>query len=74
MRSLKLQKMGDGLGVLLPPDVLEHLDVREGDNLYLAEMADGTLRITQYNPEYELQMRAVRVGMFKYKKTMKALS
>lgn len=74
MRSLKLEKVGEGLGILLPPDVLEHLEVREGDNLFMAVMGDGTLRITQYNPDYELQMRAVRVGMFKYKKMMKALS
>ena len=74
MRSLKLQRVGTSLGVTIPKDILERLGAGEGHELFLSEMPDGALKITAHNPNFELQMKALRVGMFKYNKALKALS
>ena len=42
----KLRKIGNSLGVALPKEVLNRLDVSEGDSLCLTEATDGSLRLT----------------------------
>lgn len=53
--TLKLSRIGNSVGVILPKDVLAKLRVREGDALYLTEAPDG-YRISQYDPEFARQM------------------
>jgi antitoxin component of MazEF toxin-antitoxin module len=38
---LRIQRIGDGLGVMIPPDVVEDLDLREGATLTLAAEENG---------------------------------
>ncbi len=73
MRGLKITKMGSALGVAIPADVLERMCVEEGSEVYLTETPDGSIKITPYNPELDLQMKALRVGIFKYNKALRAL-
>lgn len=39
--AVKLICVGSSLGIVLPPEMLNHLHVREGDTLYLSESPDG---------------------------------
>lgn len=55
MTALKLSRIGNSVGVVLPKDVLAKLRVREGDRLYLTEAPDG-YRITPFDPEFARQM------------------
>jgi putative addiction module antidote len=50
--ELKLRKIGNSMGVLLPKDALAHLRVAEGDTLYVTEAPDHTLRLSAGNPEF----------------------
>ncbi len=43
MSTLKIRKIGNSLGVILPKDVLELLDVEEGDTLSFARSAHGVM-------------------------------
>ena len=74
MLDLKVRKIGNSYGVLLPKDVLGRLRVKEGDRLFLTEAADGASRITPYDPEFERQMELAEEGMARYRNTLRALA
>jgi putative addiction module antidote len=59
MVALKLTKIGNSTGVVLPKEVLAKLNVEQGDTVYLTEAADG-MRITPYDPDFERQMTLAR--------------
>jgi len=59
MLALKLVKMGNSTGVILPKEALAKLNVEQGDTVYLTEAADG-MRITPYDPDFERQMALAR--------------
>jgi putative addiction module antidote len=64
MVALKLRKVGNSVGVILPQATLDALHVKEGDTLYLTSSADG-VRLTPYSPEVEAQMTVAREIMKK---------
>ena len=55
MVALKVRKIGNSLGVLLPQEALAALRVGNGDTLYLTE-APGGYRVTPYDPDFERQI------------------
>jgi len=57
MLDLKIRKVGNSLGVVLPKEVLNRLHLKDGDKVFLTESPDGTYRITPYDPEFEKQMK-----------------
>lgn len=59
MLALKLAKIGNSTGIILPKEVLAKLNVEQGDIVYLTEAADG-MRITPYDPDFERQMALAR--------------
>jgi len=62
MTSLKLTRIGNSVGVVLPKDVLARLRLGEGDAVYLTESPDG-YRLTPYDAEFERQMRTAEKVM-----------
>ena len=49
--ELKLRKVGNSVGVVLPKETLARLNVEEGDTLALTDTPEGGLRVTP--PGYE---------------------
>ena len=74
MLDLKIRKIGNSHGVVLPKEVLAHLRVAEGDRLFLTETPDGGYRITPYDPEFERQLQLAEEGMARYRNTLRALA
>jgi putative addiction module antidote len=52
---LKLTKIGNSVGVILPKEVLARLRASLGDTLYVTEAPDG-IRLTASNPDFEAKM------------------
>ena len=46
MIKLTIRRFGNSLGVILPKDVIHHLQTKDGDRLFLIEAPDGTYRLT----------------------------
>ena len=44
--ELKLRKVGNSVGIVLPKEALACLNVAEGDTLALTDAPDGSLRVT----------------------------
>jgi putative addiction module antidote len=52
MFALKLRKIGNSLGVVLPKEALAILKADQGDVIYLTDSPDGGFRITPLNQEF----------------------
>ncbi|NKJ01315.1 MULTISPECIES: AbrB/MazE/SpoVT family DNA-binding domain-containing protein [unclassified Novosphingobium] len=53
--SLKITKIGNSAGVVLPKELLAKLRAGVGDTLYVSETPDG-IRITATDPSFEAKM------------------
>lgn len=73
MVALKLGKIGNSVGAVLPKEVLARLKVEQGDTLYLTETPDG-YHLTPYEPEFEAQMEAARKIIKKRRNVLRELA
>ena len=72
-RSLKLVKIGNSTGVVLPKEMLERMGVAQGDSLTLIPDGDGFI-LKQHDPEFEEQMAAARKVMDRRRKALRELA
>ena len=56
MLELKVRKIGNSLGVVLPKESLARLRVNEGEILYFTETEDGGYRLSGYNENFAKQV------------------
>jgi putative addiction module antidote len=56
---LKIIRIGNSLGVVLPRDVIADLAVEKGDRLYLTRSPEG-YRITKSDPDFERRVALAR--------------
>jgi putative addiction module antidote len=73
MPKLKLTKIGNSVGVILPKDVLARLNVVQGDELTLTEEPGG-VRLSAYSPEVESQIERGVDVMRRYRHALKKLA
>lgn len=59
MIEIKVQAVGNGLGIELPADVLRELGVGKGDGLYLINMLNGSYRLARHDEDYVERMELV---------------
>jgi putative addiction module antidote len=71
--ELKLRKVGNSVGLVLPKQALAHLNVGEGDTVCLTDATAGSVRMTA-NPEVARQMEAVKDVMRRYRNTLRELA
>ena len=71
--ELKLRKVGNSLGVVLPREALAQLKVEEGQSLYLTEAPDG-YRVTTGNPEFARKMAVVDSLNRRYRNALRELA
>lgn len=60
--TLKIKKVGNSAGVILPKELLTRLRLGVGDIVYATEAPDG-IRLTVADPEFEDQMRIAEAIM-----------
>jgi putative addiction module antidote len=72
-RTLKVRKIGNSLGVVLPKDVLAKLRVGEGDELNVTDLADGVSLRAADEDTAELMKLAEDI-MRKRRRVLKALA
>ena len=74
MVELKVRKIGNSLGVVLPKEVLSRLQAKDGEALFLIEAPDGTYRLTRYDPSFEHKMRTAEDIISRYRNTLHTLA
>ena len=73
MSALKITRIGNSVGVILPKDLLARLKVEKGDSLFWTEAANG-VNLTAYDPEFESQVVEARRIMKKRRDVLKELA
>ena len=57
MLALKIRKIANSLGIVLPKEALSRLKVAEGDTVYMTDSKDGAFRLTVLNEKFPDQMK-----------------
>lgn len=72
--ELKIRKVGNSVGVILPKQALAHLNVAEGDTVSVTEAADGSLRISPHKAEVARQLAVAQDVLKRYRNTLRELA
>ncbi len=71
--ALKVIRIGNSLGVVLPREIVADLAVEKGDRLYLTRSPEG-YRITKSDPEFERRVALAKRIISKRHNALRALS
>lgn len=74
MIALKIRKIGNSLGVVLPKEVIGRLRTGEGEDVFLLEGPNNTYRITPFDPVFEKKMEKAEEIMARYRNTLHVLA
>ncbi len=71
--ALKLRRIGNSLGLILPRKMIAELGIGEGDRLFAVRTAEG-LRLTPYDPHFAAAIESGRRYMRRYRNAMRDLA
>lgn len=71
--ELKVRKIGNSAGVVLPKDLLAHLDVKIGGALSVIKTPHG-IELSARDPEFEARMAVAREVMARRKLALRELA
>jgi putative addiction module antidote len=71
--ELKVTKIGNSLGVILPRELLIRLRLDKGDSLFITETPEG-FRMSALDPQFAEQMHTARALMRKRRNVLNELS
>ncbi len=74
MLELKVRKIGNSLGVVLPKEAVKRLRAENGDRLYLIEGPNGAYQLTPYDPAFEKKMAKAEDIIGRYRNTLHTLA
>ena len=74
MVELRVRKFGNSLGVVLPKEVIQRLQTRDGGPLFLIDAPDGGYRLTPYDPAVKKKMTKAGDIMGRYRNPLRVLS
>ena len=72
--KLKLRKVGNSVGLVLPKEALAHLKADEGDTLIFSESPDGGYRVTPNNDPFAQQMAMAEGIAQRYRNALRDLA
>jgi putative addiction module antidote len=72
--ELKLRKVGNSVGLVLPKEALAKLNAEEGDTVCLTEAADGGLRLKASDKTFARQMAKAEDLIKRYRNTLRELA
>lgn len=72
--ELKLRKVGNSVGLVLPKEALSFLNVRAGDTVCVTESPDGTLRLSPTDPKVVRQLEVADSVIRRYRNTLRELA
>ncbi|MEX0332116.1 MAG: AbrB/MazE/SpoVT family DNA-binding domain-containing protein [Puniceicoccaceae bacterium] len=70
----KVRKIGNSLGIVLPKEALQAMNVEEGASLYITKAPKDSLHITPEKPGFEEIMKVAEEGMAEYRNALRELA
>ena len=74
MVALKVRRVGNSLGLVLPKEVVSRLRTSEGEEVFLLEGPNNTYRLTPFDPDFQKKMKKAEDIMSRYRNTLHVLS
>lgn len=71
--TIKLRKIGNSTGTVFPKDILQRLNVEEGDELFIIETSNG-IELSPYNQEFAKDVAVVEKVMKKRRNVLRKLA
>ena len=71
--KIKVRKIGNSLGLILPKEVAEQLRVAEDDSVHYVVDRDG-LHLTPFDHDFDAAMEALGQTRRKYRNALRALA
>ncbi|MEE8559256.1 MAG: AbrB/MazE/SpoVT family DNA-binding domain-containing protein [Alphaproteobacteria bacterium] len=71
--NLKVRKIGNSYGVILPKRLIEELGVKEGDRVFWMRTPDG-IKLTPYDPDFAAVIEANRDYMRRHRNALRQLA
>ena len=71
---MKIRKVGNSLGVILPREALARLNVEEGATLFLTETTETGYRLTAGNPEFARKIQVADQLSRQYRDVLRELA
>ena len=73
MTVLKVRKIGNSVGVILPKEVVSRLHLSAGDTVVATATPDG-VNLTPYDPDFDDAMAAFERTRAKYRNALRELA
>jgi len=71
---LRIKRIGNSLGLILPRELLARLNLKEGDALHVVEQTERALKLSPYDPKHAKAMEIARQVFREYADTFKELA
>jgi putative addiction module antidote len=73
VKETVIRAIGNSAGATIPKPMLDHLNVAEGDTVFLVEVEGGVL-MTPFDPDFRDAMAAYKEGVARYRNAMRELA
>ena len=74
MTVLKVTKIGNSVGVIIPKELLEVLHIKAGDKVFASIAPEASVQLSPYDPEFEKAMEAFDKTRRKYRNAFRELA
>lgn len=70
----KVRKIGNSLGIVLPKEALQAMNVEEGAALYITKAPKDSIHVSPEDPDFDEVMKIAEEGMAKYRNALRELA
>jgi len=72
--KIEIKRIGNSTGLILPKALLAKLQLKQGDVLFVTEMAEGGIKLVPHDPTFERGMEIARKAMKTYRNALRELA
>jgi putative addiction module antidote len=72
--KIEIKKIGNSTGLILPKELLAKLQLKQGDVLFVTELAEGGIKLVPHDPTFERGMEIARKTMKTYRNALRELA
>ena len=72
--TLKIRKVGNSFGLIVPKEVSDQLRLKEGDSMHATIERGGEMRLTPFDPNFEKALEAFERTRGKYRNALRELA
>lgn len=72
--KIQIRRIGNSDGLILPKELMQRLDLKRGQQLYVVELAEGGFQLLPHDPDFEKTMDVADEIIDEYRDTLAALA